>query len=162
MRKRTGFTVVEIPVGVLLVLLFLAIVVPKVTKSRIAATEAYAVSAMRTINNAERIFAATYPSVGYSATLSALGGNNCENPSPEAACLVDHSVAEASEPAHPLAGYFFTYKLTSSSAHTVGYTLRGTPVKPGVTGAKNFYSDTTTVIRYSSAAMAGRTDPEVQ
>ncbi|MGA2992757.1 MAG: pili assembly chaperone [Candidatus Korobacteraceae bacterium] len=162
MRKKTGFTVVEVPVGVLLVLLLLAIVVPKISQSRIAASEAYAVSAMRTINNAERMFAATYPSAGYSATLSALGGTNCETPTPASACLVDSSISEASEPAHPLAGYFFTYKLTSSSMNTVGYTLRATPVKRGVTGVKNYYSDTTTVIRYSAGAPASRADPEIQ
>ena len=84
---------------VAIILIDPAIAIPNLLRARIAANESSAVSSVRTINTAEVINQSAYPTVGYAATLVALGpGAGLQacpagGPTQAAACLVDGALA---------------------------------------------------------------------
>ena len=119
---------------------------------------------MRTINTAEITYTSTYPAVGYAITLTALaspGGSAaaCNQPLSTGACLIDDTLALASTGANAKSGYYFTIATDAN----LGYTLKGAPKTQGNTGVKNFYTDATAVIHYTTdGSVATNASPAIQ
>src|SRR5438094_8975810 len=88
MPKQKRFSLIELLIVVAIILIIAAIAIPNLLRARIAANEASAVSSLRTINTAEVTYSTTYPTVGYAATLAALGPAN-------ATCSADTAQAKA-------------------------------------------------------------------
>ena len=85
-----GFSLVEILVVVMVLMVIAAIAIPNLVHGKMRANEAAAVASVKTINTAEYMYHDAYPEVGYSSSLANLGshGSTCEQPSSTNACLI--------------------------------------------------------------------------
>jgi prepilin-type N-terminal cleavage/methylation domain-containing protein len=90
MRKQAGFSLVEVLLVVMVILIIAAIAIPNLVHGKMRANEAAAVASMQTIHTAEVLYFNAYPDVGYSSSLANLGtnGSDCEKPTSRNACLI--------------------------------------------------------------------------
>lgn len=102
-------------------------------------TATAAASMLRTLNTSLITYATSYPDQGYPAALSALSGQENQEPSPDHAMLVDPIFLK--EPAIK-DGYEFRYVRVSKES----YQLTATPLQ-FVEGAQSFFTDESAVIR---------------
>ncbi len=74
MRKQKGFSLIELLIVVAIILIIAAIAIPNLLRARMAANESSAVASIRTINTGMVTYNSTYPTVGFAASLTVLGG----------------------------------------------------------------------------------------
>src|SRR5207245_4038874 len=92
-RQSRGLPLVDLfLVATLILLIIVAMAIPHVDRSRMAANQASAVGALRTIDTAETGYASAYHT-GYSPTLAALGPPLSGNGTASAAGLIDCALA---------------------------------------------------------------------
>ncbi|HLK52601.1 MAG TPA: prepilin-type N-terminal cleavage/methylation domain-containing protein [Candidatus Angelobacter sp.] len=127
--KRTGvnsrgFSLVEILVVVMVILIIAAIAIPNLVQSKMRANEAAAVASVKNINTAETLFLNSYPDVGYSSNLANLGSNgtSCEKPTSTNSCIImDESLTSGLKN-----GYIFEI-VGDGNKPTAGYTVNASP-----------------------------------
>ena len=156
-RKQRGFSLIELLIVVAIILIIAAIAIPNLMAGRMAANEASAAQSLRTIQSSETAYATTYPNVGFSSTLAALGdgGTSPCSASSTQACLIDPVLASGSK-----SGYRFVWTgdgLTPS----IGYTINADPITRGSSGRRSFFTNYPGVIRYNDSAPATSNDPTI-
>jgi len=164
MKRPNGFSLIELLIVVAIILVIAAIAIPNLLRSKMAANEASATESMRMINTAEAAYNAAYPNIGYSNSLADLGGvSPCAAVAINAACLLDNVVASANAAATGKSGYYFTYNPTAvgGPGPVSQYTVLGTPVNLGITGQRQFFTDESYVIRYSTTGAATVNSPGI-
>lgn len=165
MKPERGFSLVELLIVVLVILIIAAIAIPNLVRSKIAANEASAITTCRTINSAEATFAATYKS-GFTDTLRRLGTpTGGAAPDVNNADLLDPTLSASSAgnvgaTGFVKSGYIFLYAPVGNT--TFGfipqYSLNADPEGRGSTGQRSFYTDQALVIRANPGARATSSD----
>ena len=156
-RDSSGFTVVELLIVIAIILIIAAIAIPNFFRARMAANEASAVSACRSITSAEITFN-NYYQKGFSSTLAQLGPPPSGPSSITNADLIDTVLASGEK-----SGYEFVYTPTSLQGIIYSnYLVNANPSSLDVTGTRYFFVDSSGVIRVSTTAPASTSDSPVQ
>jgi len=145
MRRAKGFSLIELLIVVAIILIIAGIAIPSYLRARLTANESSAVASIRTINTAMISYNSSYPTVGFAANLSTLGGicTGSVTPTSATACLIDTKLASGTK-----SGYTFT-----AVAATGSYTTYANPVSPNNTGVRYFCSYDDAVVRFSMATI---------
>jgi type IV pilus assembly protein PilA len=139
--KLKGFSLIELLIVVAIILIIAAIAIPNLLRAKMAANESSAVASVRTINTGEITYSSSYPTIGYAATLSALGGIAPCTPSSTNACLIDSVLASGTK-----SGYTFS-AVGSGGPPASQYYMTAIPVTINQTGIRSFCSFEDAVIR---------------
>ncbi len=140
MKKKTGFTLIELMIVVAIIAIIAAIAIPNLLRSRMQSNESSAIGNLRTIVGAE----VAYHAANYQYT-------------------VDFADLTGATPAYldgdwgvTKSGYDFTLGGTVQS-----FTANADPSTMDVTGSKGFFTDATGVIRYAVGAAADATSTPI-
>jgi type IV pilus assembly protein PilA len=146
-RKQRGFSLIELLIVVAIILIIASMAIPNLLRARMSANEASAVGAVRALNTAQISYNSAYPTLGYAATLTALGGTACSPPSSASACLIDTQLASGKKN-----GYTFSLAGVEGSP-AAAYQVFAAPMVPNQTGVRYFCSFADAVVRSSDSAI---------
>lgn len=142
MRER-GFSLIELLIVIAIILVISAIAIPRLLGAKIAANESSAVASIRTINSAQTAYATTYPTVGFSDSLTKLGPSSSP-PSSSSAGLLDSILGCSSQPCAK-SGYQFVISGATGSP-VITFNAFATP-QSSAQGKRGFCSDTTAMTK---------------
>ena len=140
-RREFGFSLIELLIVIAIILIILAVAMPKLSKSRMYAQEMAAIQAIKAIHQAETMYQSQYGK--FAASLAELGPPSTGGASgPAAADLIQEDLATGEKQ-----GYKFT--ITSVPG---GYVINANPIAFGTNGSRTFWSDQSMSIRENFTA----------
>ncbi|WP_180541252.1 prepilin-type N-terminal cleavage/methylation domain-containing protein [Nevskia soli] len=147
---RRGFSLIELLIVISIILIILAIALPKLNKAQQYAREmAAATTIQRAIHPAEAQFMSQYGR--YAVSLTELGPPSSGSPGPSAADLIPGDLSKGEK-----GGYKYTITGTPQ-----GYQVNAEPTSQSI-GSRTFYSDQSLVIhQHNGQEPATATDAEL-
>jgi type IV pilus assembly protein PilA len=135
-RRQFGFSLIELLIVIAIILIILAVAMPKLQKARMYSQEMAAIQAIKALHQAETMY---YSQFGkYAASLAELGPPTTGGAAgPGAADLIQEDLATGEKQ-----GYKYTV-----SASPGGYVINALPLAFGSSGSRTFYSDQTMTVR---------------
>lgn len=152
MRKQKGFSLIELLIVVAIILVIAAIAIPNLLRARMSANDSSAAASVRMINTAEIAYFATYPTLGFPALMTTLGGATPCSPGIATGCLIDNSLATNNG---GLGKSGYTFSAVGSASGIVGavndqFFATGTPLG-ALTGSRSYCSIQDAVLRQQPA-----------
>jgi len=148
-RLARGFSLIELLIVIAIILIILAIAVPKLGSARMNANEMAVIREMQTINTMQVQYMSQFQR--FAATLAELGPPTSGGPGPQAADLIPGALAIGDKD-----GYLFIMTATPS-----GYTLNANPKTFNTSGRRTFFTDQNGLIHQNwSAEPANASSPE--
>ncbi|SRR5579883_848557 len=135
LRKRRGFSLIELLIVVAIILIIITIALPKLSRARMYSQETAAIAAIRTLHTAQVQYNSQYGR--YATSLAELGPPASGAAGPSAADLIGNDLSNGEK-----SGYKFT--LTGTQG---GYVINANPIAYNSSGSRTFYSDQSMVIR---------------
>lgn len=151
--RQRGFSLIELLIVCAIIIVIVAIAIPNLLRSRMAAAQSAAVAAVRTINTASVTYNSSYGN-GFPPSLSAIGNDGTTTVTCTNAELIDSVLASGIK-----GGYTFVFTpgtvvvnsstsiCTSDYGFSDGYLITAAPISVGVTGQISYCSDVSGVIR---------------
>jgi type IV pilus assembly protein PilA len=160
LAPTSGFSLIELLIVVAIILIIVAIAIPNLLRSRIAANEASAVENVRTITTASVVYNTTYQN-GYPPLLASLGGTSGVPATCDLSILVEPTLTTAP---NQKSGYTYAYTGENGAIPVAaggcslpgfqGYLVTAVPISQGVTGQRSFCSNEPAIIYFSIAGGA--------
>jgi len=150
-RRQRGFSLIELLIVIAIILIILAIAVPKLGSARMNASEMAVIREIQTINSMQTQYMSQFGR--FATTLAELGPPTSGGPGPQAADLIPSSLSSGEKD-----GYVFTLAGTPS-----GYTLNANPKVYNSSGRRTFFSDQNMIIHQNwTAEPANAASPELK
>jgi len=150
-RRDRGFSLIELLIVIAIILIILAIAVPKLGNARMNASEMAVIREMQTINTMQTQYMSQFGR--FATTLTELGPPTSGAAGPQASDLIPSTLSGGDKD-----GYTFTLTGTPS-----GYTLTAVPKVFNTSGRRTFYSDQNMIIHQNwSSEPATASSPELK
>jgi type IV pilus assembly protein PilA len=138
-HPESGFTLLQLLLTLAAILVLMTAIVPTLEHATLHADENEAIASLKTLNQMEGEYAATYPDRGFTCSFTALGGRRGQKtPTADAAQLITPDLASGSK-----AGYRFSFTRCTTAERNgrpvvTGYALSAVPERLGRTGSNGF------------------------
>src|SRR6202453_5224698 len=139
-RRARGFSLIELLIVIAIILIILAVPVPKLGSARMNANEMAVIREMQTINTMQTQYMSQFGR--FATTLTELGPPTSGGPGPQASDLIPSSLASGEKD-----GYIFTMTATPS-----GYSLNANPKVYNTNGRRTFYTHQNMIYRQNWSA----------
>ena len=150
-RRAAGFSLIELLIVIAIILIILAIAVPKLGSARMNASEMAVIRELQTVNTMQTQYMSQFGR--FATTLAELGPPTSGGPGPQAADLIPSSLAIGEKD-----GYIFTMTATPT-----GYTINANPKVYNTSGRRTFFTDQNMIVRQNwSAEAANAGSPELK
>ena len=147
-NRRAGFSLIELLIVIAIILIILAVALPRLGKARLFAQEMAAKKAISTIHTEQAQYYSQYGA--YATTLTQLGPPASGAATASSADLIDRDLATGEK-----GGFKFTLQQTPT-----GYVILANPALFGTTGSHTYFSDQSmTIHEHTGQEPATANDP---